>query len=119
MARGFRLEGDLTRRLNQVGPSVKRAMVASANYAATQSESYMRENAPWTDRTGAARNGLRADVQVSTNKVALILYHSVAYGVFLEVRWGGKYAILQPTMEVAGGIWMEALGKMIFDEVAT
>lgn len=110
-------EGDLTARVNQMGPKIKRGMVAAANYVAPQAEAFMKENAPWTDRTGAARNGLGAQVEVSTNKVAIILYHTVPYGVFLEVRWGGKYAIIEPTMAAAGPLFVEALGRLVFNDV--
>ena len=117
MPSNFRLEGDLTARLNQMGPKIKRAMVASAGLSATQAESFMRSEAPWTDRTGLARAGLRAQVMVSTNKVALVMYHSVPYGVFLEVRWGGKYGIIPATMAAVGPFWVQALSRIMWDEV--
>lgn len=112
----FRLEGDLTKRLDQFGPHAKRSMVAAAGYTATQAESFMRSQAPWTDRTGAARNGLRSQVVVSSNKVAIVLYHSVAYGPYLEVRWGGKYGILLDTVAAAGPLFVETIGRLMFDE---
>jgi hypothetical protein len=113
---GFHWEGDLQAKLNQFGPKIKRNMVAAAKYTAGQAESYMKSEAPWTDRSGAARNGLGTEVVVSTNKVAIVLYQSVEYGPFLEVRWGGKYAIIEPTMAAAGPIFLEALARMIFDD---
>lgn len=110
----FHFEGDLTARLNRIGPEVKRAMVAAAHYSATHAEGYMKDNAPWTDRTGAARNGLGAQVVVSTNKVAIVLYHSVPYGVWLELRWDGKYAIIEPTMATVGPLFVETIGRLAF-----
>lgn len=117
MAGKFRLEGDLQGRLDQMPNKVKRAMVATAGLAATQAESYMKSEAPWTDRTGTARNGLKAQAMVSGNKVALVMYHSVPYGVFLEVRWGGKYGIIPATMAAIGPFWMQALGRVMFEDV--
>jgi hypothetical protein len=76
----------------------------------------MKSNAKWTDRTGNARQGLNADVQVSTNNVAIVLYHTVPYGVFLEVRWGGRYAIILPAMQYGGPLFVAAIGKMAFDK---
>jgi hypothetical protein len=110
-----RWEGDLTANINQFGLKAKRGMVAAANYAAPQIESWMKQNAPWTDQTGAARNGLRADVQTTTNSVAIVIYHSVPYGVFLEVRWGGKYAILRPALAYGTPVFAEALRRLVFD----
>lgn len=117
MANNFRLEGDLTTRLNQMGPKIKRAMVASGGLAATQAESFMKSEAPWTDQTGAARNGLKAQLVVSTNKVALVMYHSVPYGVFLEVRWGGKYGVIPAAMAAVGPFWVEALSRIMWDDI--
>lgn len=113
----FHFEGDLTARINTMGPKVKRAMDAAAAYTATHAEGYMKDNAPWTDRTSAARNGLGTQVVVSTNKVAIVLFHTVAYGVFLELRWDGKYAIIEPTMAAAGPLFVETIGKLAFKEV--
>lgn len=113
---GFHFEGDLSARLNQFGPKVKRAMVAAAGLTATRGEQYMKENAPWTDRTGAARNGLGANVVVETNKVAVVLYQSVPYGGFLELRWDGKYAIIEPTMAAVGPFFVETIGKLAFSD---
>lgn len=110
----FTWEGNLEARLNQMGPQVKRAMVAGAKYVSGEAEDFMRSNAPWTDQTGAARNGLGTSVQVSTNKVALVMYHSVPYGVFLEVRWGGKYGIIEKTMAATGPRLVEVIGRLAF-----
>ena len=108
------LEGDLVTRLNQFGPKSKRAMVAGANITKTQAISHMRSTAPWTDRTGAARSGLNAEVQVETNAVALILFHSVAYGIYLEVRWGGKYAVIRPALGPMSQLMVSNIGKLLF-----
>lgn len=110
-----RWEGNVTARLNQLGPHMKRSMVAAANYVAPQLEQHMRTNATWTDRTGAARAGLGASVVVSTNKVAIVLFHSVAYGVYLETRWGGRYAIIRPTLAIGGPKFAEAFKKIAFN----
>lgn len=115
MAGKFRLEGNLEAKLNQFGPKVKRGMVAAANYTAMEAQAYMKANAPWTDRTSAARNGLGTQVQVSANKVAIVLYHSVPYGVFLELRWGGRYAIIEPTMAAVGPLFVESIQRLAFD----
>lgn len=66
-------------------------------------ESHMRTNAPWNDRTGNARGGLRA-IHESQSRVShsLILFHTMPYGVFLEVRWSGRYAIIAPSVKELG-----------------
>lgn len=107
--------GNLTANLTQMDDKVRRGMVAAANYVAPQAESFMKSEAPWTDRTGNARQGLGAKVESSGDRVAIILYHSVDYGVWLEVRWGGKYAIIEPAIAAAMPLFVEAAGRLIFD----
>ena len=68
---------------------------------------YAQSNAPWQDHTGEARSGLSTEVSGgfeawSNNAVSLSLFHTVDYGIWLEVRWGGKYAIIIPTLEKMG-----------------
>ena len=115
---GVTWSGDLTEeRLQQMGPKVKRAMVAVAGLIAPQAESWMRVNATWTDRTSNARNGLGAKSVVSTNKVAVVLYHTVPYGIWLEVRWDGRYAVIEPAINEFAPKMMSLLSRMIFKDV--
>ena len=115
MANGFRLEGPLKTQLGLMGPQHKRAMVAGANYVAPKALAYMKSNAPWTDRTGNARQGLGVEVVSETNKVTMVLYHSVEYGIFLEVKNGGAYQIIRPTMDWAIPQVIEAIGRLMFE----
>lgn len=71
---------------------------------------YARENAPWRDRTGDAREGIDFSVDEDINNPTLYLFHTVSYGVWLEVRWNGEYAIIIPTLEAMGPELMLKLG---------
>lgn len=81
--------------------------VVTANFAISHAmddltkevEEWMKENAPWEDQTGAAREGLTAKKISSGFKQEIYLYHTVDYGIWLEVRWNGKYAIIVPALE--------------------
>ncbi len=106
--------GNLMANLVGLDARMRMGMVAAANWVAPQAETSMKANAPWTDRTGAARNGLGTQVMVDTDKVAIVLYHTVSYGVYLELRWGGKYAIIEPTMAASGPMFLEALKRLAF-----
>lgn len=109
-------QGNLTvSSMNELDNKVQRGMLAAANYIAPQAEAHMKSTAPWTDRTGNARNGLRAQVEGGTNRVAIILHHSVDYGIWLEVRWGGKYAVIEPTIATFAPKFAEAVGRLVFD----
>ena len=114
MASSIHFEGDLIARINQFGPKVKRGMVAGANITKTQAISHMRSTAPWTDRTGNARSGLNAEVQVATNSVALVMFHSVPYGIYLETRWGGKYAVIRPAIPIIAQMMVTNIGRLVF-----
>lgn len=114
MTKKFRLEGDLIGNLAGFDDKARRAIKASAQYVAPQAEAWMKNNAKWTDRTSAARNGLSAKVVDSGNSVAIVLYHSVPYGVYLETRWGGKYAVIEPTIHVMAPLYVEAVGRLLF-----
>lgn len=108
------LEGDLIINVKNFDDRVQRAMVAGANYTATRVESFMKTNAKWVDRTGNARDGLNAEVKVeSGEKIAILLYHTMPYGPFLEVRWGGKYGIISPSIEYGAPLFIEAVGRLI------
>jgi len=71
-----------------------------ANYWAPVIETWMKENRPWVDRTGAARAGLQGlVVELSRDVVAIEAKHGVTYGVWLELMWGGKYSVIAPALE--------------------
>lgn len=76
-------------------------------YYAPQIEGWMRTNAPWTDRTGNARNGLGARAYSSREEHGIVLFHQVPYGIYLETRFSGRYGIVVPALEEWGGRVME------------
>lgn len=101
---GFRWQYD------RIRPSLKSAkqkgqayIARTTTYHAQRAQTYARIMARWTDRSGNARNGLMG---VANNNRAsqwhfeLILYHTVDYGLWLEVRpiYAGRYAIIIPTL---------------------
>jgi len=63
---------------------------------------YMKSNAPWTDRTTNARNGLGGIVFKQGKRWVMNLFGRVNYQIWLEVKNGGKYAIITPTVQAWG-----------------
>lgn len=100
---------DLTKRINDFDRQMKRVVAGQVMYAQNDAVSYARKNAPWTDRTGNARSGLHASVNLGENFAELIVAHSVPYGIWLEVRWSGKYAIIGPTIFWTGKLIISRL----------
>jgi hypothetical protein len=100
MATGiFNFKDSLSPSLKKLFPAIDAGVDLAFDYMAPRAASYARQNAPWTDRTGNARNGLRA-VHEKTPMVEhrLIVFHSMPYGLWLEIRWSGRYAIIAPTL---------------------
>lgn len=81
-----------------VAGNVAEAMAAGKS----EVQAYAQANAPWADRTGAARNGLVASVYEEGGQIILELAHSVDYGVWLELIQDGAFAIIMPTLEALG-----------------
>lgn len=77
---------------------VSRVTRASQHVIAPSLENYARSNRPWQDRTGNARRRLHTKVVTSADDLSIQLHHGVSYGVFLELKQAGKFAILKPTI---------------------
>ena len=88
-------------RLAQLDKETEQALALAFDMQASMSTAYMKQNAPWTDRTGAARNGLHAVPAHRTGRYELLLAHAVSYGIWLEVKYSGRDAIILPSIRVA------------------
>jgi len=123
--RWIRPPEELAKAIEEYGQRVLVAVQAAATFWGQNVQDAARQDAPWEDRTGAARGGLffavdgfglptvtgqvtpearmqMTDVAVeSGDKQTLIvtLGHTVFYGKFLEVSNGGRYGIVLSTME--------------------
>lgn len=89
----------LTPSLIALGPALVVALKASLTEVAEEMETTMQSEAPWSDQTGDARQGLRAQQFGTGTTQGIDVFHSVSYGIWLEVRWDGKFAIITPTIE--------------------
>lgn len=67
--------------------------------AATQVADTARSNAIWEDQTGDARAGIEAQASIDNGDVVLTLYHTVDYGLWLEVIQNGRFGIIMKTLE--------------------
>lgn len=76
---------------------VKELESVSSDYAKAM-QVYAKANRPWTDRTGNARRGLFGYVLSEPTRIRTRIAHQVHYGVYLELGFQGRFAILQPTV---------------------
>lgn len=116
MLRGsFEFKDDrLRRELEEIGPKVDGYIHAVFEYQGSKALTHAKTNAPWTDRTGNARAGLGVDIGwVPMESHSLTLFHRMPYGIFLETRWGGRYAIILPTIRLFGRDTMRLLNKLL------
>lgn len=74
---------------------------------APQIEGDMKENAPWTDRSGNARQTLKVFwYKPEDGVLALVAKQQMDYGLWLELKNGGRFAIVLPTLEqYYGQVW--------------
>lgn len=93
---------------------VRKAVMGVLEYKAPQVEAHMKTNAPWQDQTGNARQGLRAEAfDLGDDSMGIILYHQVPYGIWLEIKNSGEYAIILPTIEVMGPEVMASIERIL------
>lgn len=105
---------DLFDALEKGEERVHDAVFAALEHQAPGVEAHMKQNAPWQDQTGNARQGLRAEAyDLGGGDMGIILYHQVPYGIWLEIRNSGEYAIILPTIETKGPEVMASLERIL------
>lgn len=107
------------RNMAAYGDRVKEAERRVAQYWSAVIEADAKQSAPWTDRTANARQSLRAylgdevpskfgapdaneypaPTDLARDVVSLYLSHGMEYGVQLETRFNGRYAVILPTLQ--------------------
>lgn len=95
-ASGFKSPKEMERRL-------QRALYGVMKYWDGPVEAHMKHQAPWTDRTSNARNGLAARAaKLSDTLFVIILSHAVDYGIYLErgTRNMAARPIINPTIDI-------------------
>jgi hypothetical protein len=101
--------------LKSYGDKVWAAIGQLADVFVARMEAAAKQNAPWTDRTGAARAGLRGFTVKAATSVVLYLVGSVSYQVFLELgtRRMAPRPIIMPTLEQNYAPLMSALRDLV------
>lgn len=104
----------LGRNLDTLSDRVDTSIAALMDFQASKTEKYAKETAPWTDRTSNARNGLRTETEWVPKKFhALRLFHTMPYGIWLEIRHAGRFAVIAPTIKVQGVATMRLLNQLL------
>ena len=114
MASGFSIDTSSFKGAKHFNDRMDRAIAGVCKYWDGPIEAAMKLDAPWTDRTTNARNGLAAQhVEVEKFRHWILCTHSVFYGVYLETKDDGKYATILPTIQVYAPKVMQTLTKIM------
>lgn len=106
--------GSLGTGLKTLPTKMDLAVRGTMEFFAPEVENHAKVNAPWTDRTANARNGLAAQSFTTVGgSHGIVLYHQVPYGIWLEVKRSGEYAIIMPTIRHMGPVVMAGLVKLL------
>ena len=104
----------LKKNLDKMSEKLGAVILMYAATKASELQSKMQQNRPWTDRTGLAKATLRAKVsQPNKNIVRITLAHGVEYGIWLELAHGKNYAIVAPTVRDEGPRIVEDLNNLM------
>lgn len=76
----------------------KSAILEAGRALAARMEASAREDAVWRDRTGRARASIRGRAETDGPCVRMTLIGGAPYSAALEVGYGGRYAVLGPTV---------------------
>ena len=116
MASRVHIEFDSTqlrRNLANVDDVIDRNVSGIIEYYSSVGEAKMKNDAPWTDRTGAARTGLHTSTAHHGGKHQIIFAHSVPYGIWLEVKNSGRYEVIMPTVRFIGARVMHSISGVM------
>ena len=94
---------DVEKGLSNIENRMNAAIKIYCDTAAKTMETYAKQNRPWTDRTGAARQRLVGSHEtLNEHTERITIAHGVDYGLWLELAKEKKYAILEPTIRLEG-----------------
>jgi len=105
--------GDLGKNLSNLSKRIDRGVELIVERNADWGQTWLRTNAPWTDRTGAARSGMFTFAEHAGGHHEILMTYSVHYGIWLEIANSGKYQVIIPGMRVIGDHLMSDLRQLL------
>lgn len=112
---GFTLDtSEIEKNIDSIPGFLDKAVAATMKYHEAGAENELKTTAPWQDQTSNARNGLAARyVGSDGSKHTMVLFHQVPYGIWLEVRFDGRYAVILPTVQSVGPKVLKTIQKIL------
>ena len=101
--------GSIRVNLQKLDPKMYAYVAAVVDFSRDKAVGAMKEEASWKDRTGNARATLNAKTKHEKTQHLLTLFGGMPYQIWLEIRWGGKFAIITPQVPIQGAALMKRL----------
>jgi len=89
------------------------AVVKLGQYFAAKMEGFAKAHAPWTDRTGHARQSLTGVCIPTAAAVVIVLAGLMDYSIWLEVAHQGRWGIILKTVQAHEGEIRGALDRLV------
>lgn len=106
--------GQIRVNLRKLDPRLYALIAAVVDYTRDAAVGTMKHEAPWKDRTGNARATLNAKSKHDKTQHILTLFGGMAYQIWLEIRWSGKYSVIAKQVPIQGAHLMRRLeGLMV------
>lgn len=90
---------DVNRNLMEWAERQKAALFALAQSYAAKMEAEAKQDGPWTDRTGQARQGIHGGAYERDDALIVYVAHTAHHGVYLELAMQQRFAVLEPTVK--------------------
>jgi len=89
----------------------------TTEFYSLHAETYAKSKAPWTDRSTNARSGLasnwRGEISTTSARFEIDVFHRVPYGIWLELKYNGKFSIINKTISAEGPKFFNAANKVM------
>lgn len=117
---GLKWETDPSTIASKLGGATQKAhfyLSRTTEYYSFHAETYAKSKAPWTDRTGNARSGLSSAwsgyLNSSGARFEIDIFHRVPYGIWLEVKYNGKFSIINKTVQIEGNKFFKTANQVM------
>lgn len=104
---------DLFKKMDTHESKLKKAVVLYAKTSGLKLEGIAKEDAPWTDQTGNARNSLKGGADEIPNGAEIFLSGNMEYSKYLEHGFGRDYAVIEDTVTQNADAILKGLGKIL------
>ena len=67
----------------------------------------------WINKTARAARGVSVILNADENEISLGLAHAVYYGAYLEYKYGGRYAVIEPLVRQYAPKFIQGVKKIM------